>query len=143
MPRKTSKTAIVAFKVEKQLADLLNKLRNKSDFIRKAIVAQPGMACPLCNGRGVVSRGVHDYFAPFVSKMSQAHCDSCGDKMAIPREPGDLADEDRSRLEQFFHGGPLLCDGCYDKSPTCNYEGCGWHIAPDKVAQHVHQAHRN
>jgi hypothetical protein len=142
MPRKPPKT-LVAFKVESELADLLNKLKNKSEFIRKAIVAQLGMACPLCNGQGVVSRGVHDYYAPLVSKMGQAHCDGCGDEMPLPRDAGDLEDDDRTRLEQFFHGGPLLCDGCYVKAPTCNYDGCGWHIAPDKVAEHVHQAHHD
>jgi hypothetical protein len=143
MSRKRGKTAVVAFKVEKELADLLNKLRNKSDFIRRSIVAQLGMACPLCNGKGVVPRGVHDHYARLLSRMSQTHCDGCGDKMPVPREPGDLSAEDRSRLEQFFHGGPLLCDGCYDKAPTCNYEGCGWHITPDKVAEHVHKAHHD
>jgi hypothetical protein len=143
MPRKLVKTEVVAFKVEKELADLLNKLKNKSDFIRQAIVSHLSMACPLCAGRGVVPRGVHDYYAPLLNKMSRAHCDSCGDEMPLPRDSEQLAPEDRSRLEQFFLGGPLLCDGCYDKAPTCNYEGCGWHIAADKVAQHVHQAHHD
>jgi hypothetical protein len=143
MTRKHGKSEVVAFKVEKELADLLNKLKNKSDFIRQAIVAQLGMACPLCKGRGIVSRGVHDYYTPLLNKMGQAHCDACGDEMPLPRDAGALAAEDRSRLEQFFLGGPLLCDGCYDKAPTCNYEGCGWHIAPDKVAEHVHRAHHD
>jgi hypothetical protein len=74
MAHKHPKTAVVAFKVEKELADLLNKLRNKSDFIRKAIVAQLGMACPLCNGQGVVPRGVHDHFAPLLQELN----DDCG-----------------------------------------------------------------
>src|ERR671936_3107522 len=104
MPRKKiAKTAVVAFKVEKELANLLNKLKNKSDFIRKAIVAQLGMSCPLFNGQGVVPRGVHDYYAPLLSKMGQAPCDVCGHEMPVPREAGDLTPDDRSRLEQFFH----------------------------------------
>ena len=61
MSRKPSKTAVVAFKVEEELAEFLNKLPNKSAFIRKAIAAQLGMACPLCNGKGLVPRGVHDH----------------------------------------------------------------------------------
>jgi hypothetical protein len=59
--------------------------------------------------------------------------------MPLPQDPGDLAAEDRSRLEQFFHGGPLFCDGCYEKAPSC--DDCGWHIAPDRVAEHQRQAH--
>jgi hypothetical protein len=141
MSRKPPKTAVVAFKVEKELADLLNQLPNKSAFIRKAIASHLGMACPLCNGQGVVPRGVHDHFAPLLAKMNLAHCNSCGDEMPLPRDEGDLTVEDRSRLEQFFGGGPLYCDGCYDKAPTCN--DCGWHIAPNQAADHLRQAHHD
>src|SRR5262245_1668175 len=107
MARKHSKSAVVAFKVEEELAELLNQLPNKSAFIRKAIAAQLGMACPLCSGSGVVPKGVHDHYAPLLSRFNARNCDGCGHELALPREPGDLAPEDRARLEQFFHGGPL------------------------------------
>jgi hypothetical protein len=139
MSRKAPKTAVVAFKVEAELAEFLNKLPNKSAFIRKAIAAQLSLACPLCNGTGVVPRGVHDHFAPLISQLSSRNCDACGDELPLPRDPGDLAPEDRARLEQFFHGGPFYCDGCYDKAPTC--DDCGWHIAPDQAAEHQREAH--
>ena len=80
MTRKTLKTAVVAFKVESELADFLNKLPNKSAFIRKAIAAQLGMACPLCNGAGVVPRGVHDHYAPLLGRFNSRSCDGCYDK---------------------------------------------------------------
>ncbi len=141
MVQKAPKTAVVAFKVEKELAELLNKLPNKSAFIRKAIEAQLGMACPLCVGRGVVPRGLHDHYAPLLKQLNLSHCDGCGDELPLPRDSGDLSPDDHSRLEQFFHGGPLYCDGCYEKAPTC--DDCGWHIAPDRVAEHLRQAHRD
>jgi hypothetical protein len=141
MSRKTPKTAVVAFKVEEELAEFLNKLPNKSAFIRKAIAAQMSMACPLCNGVGVVSRGVHDHYAPLIKKASSRSCDGCGDKLPVPNDPGALAPEDRSRLEQFFHGGPLYCDDCYEKAPTC--DDCGWHIAEDKVEEHKVAEHHH
>ena len=140
MSRKLPKTAVVAFKVEEQLAEFLNKLPNKSAFIRKAIAAQLGMECPLCNGSGVVPRGVHDHYAPLLSRFNLKHCDGCGTDLPLPREAGDLATEDHSRLEQFFRGGPLYCDGCYDKAPSC--DDCGWHIAPEKAADHQRDAHQ-
>jgi hypothetical protein len=140
MPRKPPKTAVVAFKVEAELAEFLNKLPNKSAFIRKAIAAQLSMACPLCNGAGVVSRGIHDHYAPLLARNNSRHCDSCGDVLPVPRgDPGELAPDDRARLEQFFHGGPLYCDGCYDKAPTC--DDCGWHIAESQAAEHQRTAH--
>src|SRR6516165_1729870 len=95
MSRKQPKTAIVAFKVEEELAEFLNKLPNKSAFIRKAIAAQLAVACPLCNGSGVVPRGVHDHYAPLISQFSSSQCEGCGHEMPLPREPGDLAPEDR------------------------------------------------
>jgi hypothetical protein len=141
MSRNPPKTAVVAFKVEEELAEFLNKLPNKSAFIRKAIAAQLGMACPLCNGKGVVPRGVHDHYAALLSKLNRRHCDGCGDELPLPRDAGDLADEDQARLEQFFHGGPLYCDPCYDKAAAC--DDCGWHIAPDRVAEHQRLAHEH
>src|SRR5688500_6337849 len=80
MPRKAPKT-VVAFKVEAELAELLDKLPNKSAFIRKAIAAQLGVACPLCQGKSIVARGVHDHYAPLIEKFSQRNCDSCGDPL--------------------------------------------------------------
>jgi hypothetical protein len=140
MPRKPQKTAIVAFKVEKELAEFLNQLPNRSAFIRKAIAAQMSMACPLCNGSGQVSRWNHDHYAPLIEKWNKQKCAGCGDDMTSPRDPGDLAPDDQNRLEQFFHGGPLYCDPCYDKAPTCN--DCGWHIDAGKVKEHKHSHRR-
>lgn len=142
MARKTPKTEVVAFKVEAELAEFLNKLPNKSAFIRKAIAAQLKMACPLCRGAGVVSRGVHDHYAALLPQLKSRDCDGCGDKLPLPEDPGELAEGDRSRLDQFFHGGPLYCDNCYEKAPTCG--DCGWHITGAQAAEHqrlVHQEH--
>jgi hypothetical protein len=145
MPRKSNKpaqkTEVVAFKVEAKLAELLNQLPNKSAFIRKAIAAQMGMACPLCNGLGVVPRGLHDHYGEQLSKMNHRPCDGCGDDMTVPRESGDLSREHRERLEQFFHGGPLYCGDCYEKAPEC--KGCGWHVDKDHLADHFMQAHHH
>jgi hypothetical protein len=131
---KPPKTSVVAFKIENELAELLNKLPNKSAFIRKAIAAQLGIDCPLCHGKGVVPRGVHDHFAPLIARSNHKSCDNCGSDMSLPLDPGELDDDSRSRLEQFFLGGPLYCGGCYDKAPECN--DCGWHISQDRVAEH-------
>jgi hypothetical protein len=139
MTAKVPKTAVVAFKVEKELAELLDKLPNKSAFIRKAIVAQLGMACPLCNGKGVVPRGVHDHYVELIKQFNSRHCDGCGNELELPRDPGELSQEDHNRLVQFFDGGPLYCDGCYEKAPSC--DDCGWHIAEGSVAAH-HAEHR-
>src|SRR5205807_10421308 len=95
---KHRKEADVAFKVEKELADLLDKLPNKSAFIRKAIAAQLGVACPMCRGKGVVPRGVHDHYAPLLTQFSASSCDNCGNALSVPLDEGDLDPESRGRL---------------------------------------------
>src|SRR4051794_19025480 len=140
MAQKTPKTAVVAFKVEAELADILNQLPNKSAFIRKAIVAQLDMACPLCGGAGLLPKGLHDHYAPILARVSEKACESCGDRAAVlPSDPGELPPEARTRLEQFFHGGPFYCGPCYHKAAACG--DCGWHIAPDQVKKHQRAAH--
>src|SRR3954451_19026835 len=116
MAQKNPKTAVVAFKVEEELADFLNQLPNKSAFIRKAIAAQMSMACPLCHGSGQVTRWVHDNYVPFLNHWLQRKCDGCGTDVAAPEDPGHLSHEDQLRLEQFSKGGPLYCDPCFDKA---------------------------
>jgi hypothetical protein len=136
---KAKKDAIVAFKVEEELAAFLNKLPNKSDFIRKAIVAQFGMACPLCAGSGVVARGLHDHYAPVLHKNNLHRCDHCGEKHPIPLSLDNIDGDEQKRLEQFFHGGPFYCPTCYTQVPPC--DDCGWHIPLERTAEHHRQVH--
>jgi hypothetical protein len=142
MPRKEPKSEIVAFKVEKDLAEFLNKLPNKSDFIRKAIIAQFGMACPLCAGTGVVPRGVHNHYKPLLGEHNTRSCARCGAPQTFPLSVEALesvAADERERLEQFLHGGPLYCAACYPDVPEC--DDCGWHIPHEEVADHIRKVH--
>jgi hypothetical protein len=136
----TKKTEIVAFKVEEELAEFLNKLPNKSDFIRKAIIAQFGMACPLCSGSGVVSRGIHEHYKPVILANNQHACHRCQKMEAIPLNLEAIPEgEERRRLEQFFHGGPLYCTKCFPGVPSC--DDCGWHIPHEEAADHMRKVH--
>ncbi len=139
MARKTPKSKIVAFKVEENLADFLDNLPNKSDFIRKAILAQFGMTCPLCTGTGVTPRGVHDHFKPILSRHASRSCDKCKTDVAIPLNAESVPAADRKRLEQFLHGGHLYCAKCYPTVPAC--DDCGWHVPMEKVAEHFKKVH--
>lgn len=138
MARK-AKTEIVAFKVEEDLAEFLNKLPNKSEFIRKAIIAQFGMACPLCTGSGVVPRGLHDHYKPVIAEHNTRSCAKCRTKLTLPLTLAALKGDERKRMEQYFHGGPLYCANCYPDVPPC--DDCGWHIPIEDAADHVRKAH--
>lgn len=139
---KSQKTQIVAFKVEEELAEFLNKLPNKSDFIRKAIVAQFGMTCPFCDGAGVVSRGLHKHYAPLIAENRDRPCDNCSESVQLPLSLDGVEGEDEyNRMEQFFQGGPLFCEKCYKTIPAC--DDCGWHIPLEAVADHHRSSHMN
>ena len=143
MPRKptnkTTKSEIVAFKVEEELAKFLNNLPNKSDFIRKAILAQFGMTCPLCTGTGVVPRGLHDHYKPVLAERNERPCEKCKTAVLVYLTADAAPAADRKRYEQFLHGGPLYCAKCFPHVPAC--DDCGWHVAMEKVAEHFKKVH--
>jgi hypothetical protein len=137
--KKPQKSQIVAFKVEPELADFLDKLPNKSEFIRKAILAQFAMNCPLCTGTGVVEKGIHDHFEPVISEHNARPCEKCKVAVTFPMTLEGAPPSDRDRFEQFLHGGPLYCAKCYPSVPPCN--DCGWHVMMEKVAEHFKKVH--
>jgi len=140
MARKTTtKSKIVAFKVEEELAEFLNDLPNKSDFIRKAILSQFGMTCPLCTGTGVVPRGIHDHYKPVIAERNERPCEKCKSPVEVPLSIEAAKPSDQKRFEQFHRGGPLYCSKCYPHVPAC--DDCGWHVAMEKVAEHFKKAH--
>ena len=61
------------------------------------------------------------------------------DTLSLPKQPGDLSQEDQVRLEQYFNGGPLYCDPCWEKAPPC--DDCGMHVAQEQAHAHAKQAH--
>ncbi len=137
--KRPGKSQIVAFKVEDDLADFLDKLPNKSEFIRKAILAQFGMTCPLCTGTGVVDKGVHDHYVPVISATNTHPCEKCKTPVTFPLTVEAAQSVDRDRIRQFLHGGPLYCVKCYPNVPPCH--DCGWHVMMEKVAEHFKKVH--
>lgn len=133
------KSTIVAFKVEDELAQFLDNLPNKSEFIRKAILAQFGMTCPLCVGSGVVPRGVHDHYKPVIGGHNSRPCEKCKTAVEIPLTADGVPATESKRVEQFLRGGPLYCYKCYPTVPAC--DDCGWHVAMEKVADHFRKVH--
>ena len=136
---KAQKSQIVAFKVEEELAEFLDKLPNKSEFIRKAILAQFGMTCPLCAGSGVVPRGLHEHYKPVIAGHNTRACEKCKSPVVVPLTADGAPPADRRRIEQFLHGGPLYCGKCYPTVTSC--DDCGWHVATEKMVEHFKKVH--
>ena len=136
---KTEKSQIVAFKVDADLADFLDRLPNKSEFIRRAILAQFSMTCPLCIGSGVVPSGIHDHFEHVIEHNSARPCEKCKTPVSFPLSADAAIPADKDRIEQFLKGGPLYCSKCYPSVPPC--DDCGWHVMMEKVAEHFKKVH--
>jgi hypothetical protein len=109
MSKKQPKSSVVAFKVEEDLANFLNNLPNKSDFIRRAIYSQLGISCPLCRGTGSVSKETHDRFAAFLEKWDLHQCEGCGDEFALPKDANEAVGSLKQQLESVLKGVPEYC----------------------------------
>ncbi len=93
MPRKPRPNKqIVAFKVEPELAALLDAMPNKSEFIRNAVARQLSTACPLCRGTGITPyTGISDELTRLVQQHPLCVCAGCGVKVPRPcHTPGPL-----------------------------------------------------
>lgn len=59
------KEDVITFKVDRQLAEKMKGIQNRSAFIRAAILAALENTCPLCGGTGVLSASQIDYWQTF------------------------------------------------------------------------------
>jgi hypothetical protein len=136
---KAEKSQIVAFKVDEDLAEFLDRLPNKSEFIRRAILAQFNLTCPLCTGDGVVPAGIHHHFEHVIEHHSARPCEKCKTLVSFPLTAEGAVPADKDRIAQFLKGGPLYCSKCYPSVPPC--DDCGWHVMMEKVAEHFKKVH--
>lgn len=141
MAKNSGKTKVVAFKVEEDLASFLDSLPNKSEFIRRAILEQFGMTCPLCTGSGVVARGVGEHYTPVLNGNNEVVCQMCKTAEMLPKDLSSVPAADQRRWEQFFRGGGHYCRSCYATAPACG--DCGWHLPTELIHEHYRQAHGN
>ena len=71
------KTDLITFKVEPSLAALIDHLPNKSEFIRKAILAALTNTCPLCQGLGVLTPEQREHWELFTKRHKVERCGDC------------------------------------------------------------------
>lgn len=119
--KKTSSRAnksIVAFKLDSELASILDAMPNKSEFIRAAVESRLMGTCPLCHGSGVAPRGIGDELARVVEKHPPVACGSCGASMPRPcHAPGHCEEDQRDAT--FSRFGTYFCETCYKEAAHC------------------------
>lgn len=71
------KERVFTFKTDEGLAELLDKVTNKSEFIRKAIEVALKNTCPLCNGSGSLTSAQNKHLQHFLAHHTLEKCDEC------------------------------------------------------------------
>ncbi len=78
MASKKAKQVVVAFRVDSHLAEELDRLPDRSAFIRGAIERAFHVACPVCEGRGTVSHDTARFLDDVLRREKAARCPCCG-----------------------------------------------------------------
>lgn len=73
----SKKKEVISFKVEEDLAEMIKRLPNRSEFIRNAILAAVDNTCPLCQGTGIITEAQKPHLNEFFKHHSLIKCDDC------------------------------------------------------------------
>jgi len=72
-----TRTEIVTFKADASLLEAMTGIRNRSEFIRSAILAALDGACPLCKGTGILTPAQKRHWRAFQADHAVVECDEC------------------------------------------------------------------
>lgn len=99
------KGVVVSFRVDRHLANVLNKVPDKSSFIRDVILRSFYETCPMCRGRGVLPVELARWAARMLRTEKAVDCVCCN--YSYP--PAALS---RSKGRKPAKGGRLVCPHC-------------------------------
>lgn len=68
---------VFSFKADGDLAEALENTPNRSEFIRKALLATLEHECPLCKGSGVLTLEQGKHLEQFLTLHELTRCDEC------------------------------------------------------------------
>jgi hypothetical protein len=73
-----AKSVVVTFRVDAHLAEALERLPDKSSFIRKALTTTFHETCPACSGEGRVDCDAAMWLADVLKREGAKKCQCCG-----------------------------------------------------------------
>ena len=71
------KEEVITFKVDGKFAEALAGIRNRSDFIRRAVLSALGNTCPVCNGIGTLTVSQMRHWKEFEAHHHVGLCEDC------------------------------------------------------------------
>jgi hypothetical protein len=74
---KISKERVFTFKTDEKLAELLDHMPNRSEFIRKALLTAMDRHCPLCHGSGILTQEQQNHLEQFLATHPLEKCACC------------------------------------------------------------------
>ncbi|MFZ7111036.1 MAG: CopG family transcriptional regulator [Desulfatiglandales bacterium] len=77
------KQDIITFKVDEDLGETIRDIPNRSEFIRKAIIAALGSVCPLCEGRGMLTPKQKQHWEDFALHHAIERCQDCDERVLV------------------------------------------------------------
>ncbi len=75
--RTTQKQAVVTFKADESLMEALQRIPNRSLFIRSAVLAALENTCPLCLGTGILTPEQRAHWESFSLDHEVKECKVC------------------------------------------------------------------
>ena len=72
-----AKSDVITFKVDEALKQAMKGVPNRSEFIRRSVLAALESACPVCNGTGILSLNQKDHWERFAHTHSVEECRHC------------------------------------------------------------------
>lgn len=80
------KSEVITFKTDSALAQKLDHIPNKSEFIRNAILSALESTCPLCSGTGSLSPKQMEHWQEFSANHKFRKCRDCHEYHLICEE---------------------------------------------------------
>ena len=77
-PGADQQETVLSFRVDHHLAEALNRLPDRSGFIRRAILRAFYRVCPACQGKGVLPEQAAGPIEAFIAEHLPARCECCG-----------------------------------------------------------------
>jgi len=88
------KNSVITFKADDTMLEELEKIPNKSEFIRDAILAALDENCPFCGGTGKLNPHQKMHWTNFLKKHQLIHCGECnGIEVCCNSENEDIREE--------------------------------------------------
>ncbi len=88
MAARKQRQQIITFKVDESLSAALDGIRNRSEFIRAAILASLNSTCPLCNGTGILSANQKQHWDAFAADHALRECRDCHERHLVCAQSG-------------------------------------------------------